>query len=85
MSHVVIDCAHICGLHISFCLIYSIIYRNDSFTCVTMFCIYIQLILCYYIWSYFRGVVFNCAVNATDSFFVVFSCAVNTMTVFFYY
>jgi hypothetical protein len=41
MSDVVIDCAHMCGLHISFYLISSIIYRNDSFSGVTMFCVYI--------------------------------------------
>jgi hypothetical protein len=64
MSHIVIDCAHICGLCNSSCLISSIICRNDSFSGVTMFCVYIQLILCNYIRSCFRGVVFvsNCAV-----------------------
>jgi hypothetical protein len=70
MSHVVIDCAYICGLHVSFCLISSIICRNDSFSGVTMFCVYIQLILCYYIRSCFCGVVFSCVVSTT----VLISC-----------
>jgi hypothetical protein len=61
MSHVVTECTNIHDLHISFYLISSIICRNDSFPGVTMFCVYIQLILCYYIWSCLRGVVFSCA------------------------
>jgi hypothetical protein len=40
MSPVVIDCIHICGLHINFCLISSVTCRNDLFSGVTVFDIY---------------------------------------------
>jgi hypothetical protein len=42
-SHVVIDCAHIrvCGRPISFCVISYIICRYDSFSGVTVFCMYV--------------------------------------------
>jgi hypothetical protein len=51
------------GLQFSFCLISSVTYRNDSFSGVILFCVYMQLILCYYIRYCFRGVVFSCAVK----------------------
>jgi hypothetical protein len=41
MSHVVIDCTHVCGLHIRFYLISCIICGNDSFSGVAIFCFYI--------------------------------------------
>jgi hypothetical protein len=41
MSHVVIDCGLVCGLHVSFCLFSSIICRNDLFSGIAVFCIYI--------------------------------------------
>jgi hypothetical protein len=41
MSHVVIACTLVCGLHIRFYLISSIICRNDSVSGVTIFCFYI--------------------------------------------
>jgi hypothetical protein len=63
MSHAVIDCAHICGLHVSFCLIPSIICKNDSFSDIPVFCVYIQSTLYSYIQSCFRSVVFSCAVK----------------------
>jgi hypothetical protein len=78
MPHVVIDCVQMCGLHISFCLISSIICRNDSFSGVTMFCAYMQLILRYYIRSCFRGVVFSYVVNTTCiTIIIIEKCRVN--------